>query len=100
MTFGPECPIPILLWKKYVDDVISIVKKNQLNTFFNHTSSVNPHRRITMESPDTDHSILFLDTKCLFNKDQSIQTSVYRKPTHTDWYFDWNSNHPLSTKNQ
>ena len=28
----------------------------------------------------------------------SIESTVYRKPTHTDKYLDYNSNHPISAK--
>ena len=53
--------------------------ENQLATFFNHLNSVDPQIKFTMKSPDTDGGIPFLDTKCLLNKDQPTQTSVYRK---------------------
>ena len=29
IVLGSQCPMPILGWKRYVDDVISIVKKNK-----------------------------------------------------------------------
>ena len=51
-----------------------------------------------MEIPENDSSISFLDTKCSPNSDHTIHTSVYRKPTHTDCYLDWNSKHPISAK--
>ena len=85
LAIGPECTISRPWWKRYVDDVISIVKENQLDTFFSNLNSVDPHIKLTMESPDTDGSILFLNNKCLPNKDHSIQTSVYRKTNLTDW---------------
>ena len=53
----------------------------------------------TKESPGTDGNILFLDTQVFSDKDYSIQTSVHRKPAHTDWYLHWNSNYPISVKN-
>ena len=37
-----------------MDDVISIVKKNQGDTFFNHLDSFDPHINLTMKSPSTD----------------------------------------------
>ena len=36
-------PIPSPWWKMYVDDVIIIVKKTQVDPFFNHMNSVDPH---------------------------------------------------------
>ena len=54
--------------------------------------------KFTMEALGNDGNILFLDTKCFPNSDNTIHTSVYGKPTHTDYYLDWNSNHPISAK--
>ena len=49
MALGLECPIPTPWWMRYVNDVISLVKKNQV---------------YCIESPITDGSIPFLNTKC------------------------------------
>ena len=35
LALGFALPIPIPWWKRYVDNVISKVKKEQLDTFFN-----------------------------------------------------------------
>ena len=40
----------------------------------------------------------FLDVLMSHQPDESIQTSVYRKGTHTNRYLDYNSHHPLSHK--
>ena len=56
------------------------------------------HINFTMETPANDGSIPFLDTKCSSNQDSTISTLVFRKPTHTNCYLDWNSNHPISAK--
>ena len=52
--------------------------------------------KLTIELPGTD-GLLFLDTltKPIPN---SIESTVYRKPTHTDRYLDYNCNHPISAK--
>ena len=42
LALGSECPIPSPWWKGYVNDVISIVKKNQVDTIFNHLNSLHP----------------------------------------------------------
>ena len=53
------------------------------------------HIKFTM---DNKGSIPFLDTRCNPNDNCTIHITVYRKPTHTDRYLDWNSNHPISAK--
>ena len=91
-------PHPHTLVEKYVDDVICITKNDQVDILFNHINQSDDHIRFTMESPDNEGSIPFLDTKCTPNSNHTINTTVHRKPTHTDRYLDWNSNHPISAK--
>ena len=47
---------------------------------------------------EENNSLPFLDILLLRQEDGSIKTSVFRKPTHTDKYLDFNSHHPLSRK--
>ena len=39
-----------------------------------------------------------LDVRMTRNDNNRISTDVYRKPTHTDHYLQWNSNHPVQQK--
>ena len=64
IPLGHEYPIPNPWWKRYMDDIISIVFKEQVDTFFNHLNSINPHIKFMMEAPRNVCSIPFLDTKC------------------------------------
>ena len=91
-------PFPIPRWKMYVDDAICIIKKDQVDILFNHINQLDGHIKFTMESPDNEGSIPFLDTKYTPHSNHTTHTSVYRKPTYTDKYLDWNSNLPLSAK--
>ena len=62
-----------------------------------HLNSINDYIKFTVETPDEAGGVPFLDTKPTPTGNK-IQCSVYRKPTHTDRYLDWRSNHPLSAK--
>ena len=83
-------------WFRYVDDVHGAIRKEQVNQLQEHLNSIDPHIKFTTELPGTD-GFSFLDTltKPIPN---SIESTVYRKPTHTDMYLDYNSNHPISAK--
>ena len=45
-----------------------------------------------------DGSLPFLDTEVTPGPINTLITSVYRKPTHTDEYLHWYSNHFIGTK--
>ena len=84
LALGPQCPIPIPWWQRYVDDVISITRKDQVDILFMHINQLDAHIKFSMESPDNEGRIPFLDTKYTANSNHTIHTTVYRKPTHAD----------------
>ena len=51
-----------------------------------------------MEEAGPDGSIPFLDLLITPEADGTLTTKVYRKPTHTDLYLQWDSNHNLASK--
>ena len=61
------------------------------------SNSVDPAIRFTVEDKE-DGSIPFLDTIVKPEADGSLSITVYRKPTHTDQYLQWDSHHHLSAK--
>ena len=69
--------------------------KDQVNKLQENLNSMDPHIKFTIELLGTD-GLPFLDT--LTNPPNSIESTVYRKPTHSDMYLDCKSNHPISTK--
>ena len=83
----------ILFWFHYVDDIIASIPQNQFDTIFNNINSANPNIQFTAEQ-ETDGCINFLDMKIRRSFNGYLSFSIYRKPTHTDKYLDFHSNHP------
>ena len=80
----------------HVDDVHSAPRKDQVNKLQEHLNSIDPHIQFTIELPGTD-GLPFLDTLTKPTPN-SIESTVYRKPIHTDRYLDYDSSHPISAK--
>ena len=78
-------------WCRYVDDTFVIHKEANKQGFLQHINSVDPAIKFTMEDNKEDGSIPFLDTIVKPEVDGSLSISVYRKPTHTDQYLQWDS---------
>ena len=52
----------------------------------------------TTVEPTQQGSLPFLDTLVTIEPDNTFSTTVYRKPTHTDQYLHWDSNHHITAK--
>ena len=92
----PSSPTLITWWLRYVDDVHSATRKDQVIKLQEHLNFIDPHIKFTIKLPGTD-GLPFLDTLTKPTSN-STESTVYRKPTHTDRYLDYNSNHPISAK--
>src|SRR3954451_13185691 len=79
--FTTKTSIPCLLWKRCMDDILTIIPAAHVDTALNHLNSLRPSIKFTVER-ETGGSIPFLDL-CLTRMRGSISISVYRKPTHT-----------------
>jgi hypothetical protein len=86
------------LWLRYVDDIFVVWPHGpeQLQNFLSHVNSLRPPIQFTMEI-ESDSAIPFLDI-LVIRKEMTSTTKVYRKPTHTGQYLNFNSNHPLNVK--
>ena len=62
LALGPELPIPIKEWKRYVDDVFSIIPKGKQEELLRHLNSIDPHIKFTVEQPNSEGAIPFLNT--------------------------------------
>ena len=91
-------PHPPYLWKWFVDDTFTIIESLHKNEFLEHINSIDKHIQFTAEDQRSDGAMPFLDILITPGKDGSLSTSVYRKPTHTDLYLQWDSHHTLTSK--
>ena len=92
----PTSSTLITWWFRYVDDVYSVTSKDQVNILQEHLNSIDPHIKFTIELQGID-GLPFLDALTKPTP-SSIESKVYRKPTHIYRYLDYNSNHPISAK--
>ena len=63
-----------------------------------HINSIDQHIQFSAADQRSDGAMPFLDILITPGRDGSLSTSVYRKPTHTDLYLQWDSHHTLTSK--
>ena len=85
--------MPPTLWKRFVDDTFTIIKKNNRDSFLQNLNSIHPKIKFTCEEVREDGSMPFLDILVTPEEVGSLKTSVFRKITHTDLYLQWDSHH-------
>ena len=91
-------PTPPSLWRRFVDDISVIIMNTQKDSFISHINSIDEKIQFTMEDSKEDGSMPFLDTLVTPCSDGSLSTKVYRKPTHTHLYLQWDSHHTIAAK--
>ena len=89
---------PSRIWKRYVDETFVVIESAKKEKFPKHINKMDPHIKFTTDDAKADVSIPFLDTVVMSQSDNSLLTSVNRKPTHTDLYLQWDSHHHLSAQ--
>ena len=85
------------VWKRYVDDVLSMVKRDNGQLLLDHLNRQHEKIRFTMEE-EGDGSLPFTDIS--FSRDEygQVVREVYCKPTRTNRYVKFISHHPESVK--
>ncbi len=87
------------LWKRYVDDILDILKRDQVSVMNDHLNQMDKTDSIKFTyEPEVNGKIPFLDILIIRKDDGSVKLCVYRKPTHTDQYLNFNSHHPIQHK--
>ena len=86
------------LWLRYKDDTFVIQQAEHSHQFLRYINSLDTHIQFTTENSKEDGSIHFLDILVSPEHNNTLTTSIYRKPTHVDQYLHWDSNHNLPAK--
>ena len=93
LTFQYE----ITIWKRYVDDTILAICDALVDDLMKHLNSIEPAIQFTHEL-EVEGKLPMLDTLTTRRPSGRLEFSVYRKPTHTDQYLQFDSNQPLQHK--
>ena len=80
-----------------MDDTFVKIHEYFVDEFTQHLNSIDENIKFTTE-PEDQGKLPFLDSCTNINEDGSLDLSVYRKPTHTDQYLNFHSNHHLQHK--
>ena len=89
-----SAPLWPTMWLRYVDDTFILWPHQE--DVLEYVNTIRPSIQFTMEK-EKDNQLAFLDilitrTECGF------KTTVYRKPTFTGQYLNFDSHHPYSVK--
>ena len=90
-------PVSLSFWKRFVDDVISAVSRNEIDILLQHLNSIELSIQFTVEREINGH-LAFLDLNVHRTVEGKLETDVYREPTHTHKYLSYDSHHPVSHK--
>ena len=85
-------------WFRFVDDTFVTQQEAHKQLFPEHINNIDPALKFTVEGNQENGAIPFLDTSVKIEVDNSLAISVYRKPTNTDQYLQWDSHHNLAAK--
>ena len=96
-TIAPQMKSSMPVWKRYVDDTFTAVKKGKIDEITRKLNNFHPNIKFTHEF-EKDRNIAFLDVMVMRQEDGSVQTGVYRKPTNNSVYIHWNSYAPEQWK--
>jgi len=81
-TLVPTSGLSLYVWSRYVDDIFTIVKTQDLDEILNSLNEFNPSISFTHEKIN-QNEIAFLDVLITTKEDFSLGVTVYRKKTDT-----------------
>ena len=81
-----------------MDDTFVVIESSKKDNFLEHIDSMDPHINFIIQETNADWSIPLLDTLLMPQPDNSLTTTVCRKPTQMDLYLLHDSHHELAAK--
>ena len=85
------------IWMRYVDDTFVIIKRDEIDQTISILNETIPNIAFTVEK-EHELQLSFLDILIKRTDQGFLETTVYRKVTHTDQILNYNSNHPVQHK--
>ena len=82
-------------FSKFSNDIIAIIPKDAYLDLFNYISSINNSIQFEYEFENIN-KISFLDLQINRSENGQVKFTIYRKPTHTNRYLDFNTNKPMT----
>ena len=80
-----------------LEKTILTVSGNEAERLLSIFNSGEPFIQLTLER-EKDRHLPFLDLNVYIGEQGNLETSVYRKPTHTEKYLAFDSHHPIFHK--
>ena len=95
-TLLPRLIEYMTLWKQYVDDTIATIKLTSIDHVLKILNTFHKNIKFTYEL-EINNKISFLDV-LLIRKNDTLETTIYRKSTNNGVYLHWNSFAPKNWK--
>ena len=92
-----NAPYQQIFWKRYLDDIITVLPRDLIYVFLDYINCVNEHITFTVET-ETNNFLPYLDLNLIRKEDGHLMFDVYRKPTNHNNYLKYDSYHPTQTK--
>ena len=87
-----------ILYLQYIDDIFMIWTRTKQELLIFLEKLNNKHKTIKFEHNISNSNISVLDTLIYKDKNNTLQTTLYRKPTDQQFYLHAHSDHPKSLK--
>ena len=85
----------MLIWKNVDDIFCAFDSKDEMDKFFQNLNKV--HSSVSSKEVEADGQLTYLDV-LLTKNEKEIETTIYRKNTHTGLYNKWESLSPIQYK--